>query len=62
MRITLTIAVAFSIATGAGTYAYLDAKTDRKLRDAASIEREWDNQEIAGREPRTEIPLPSEAR
>ncbi|MBA2540268.1 MAG: hypothetical protein H0V17_11575 [Deltaproteobacteria bacterium] len=59
MRITLTLAVAFSVATGAGTYAYLDAKTTRgELRLHASIEREWDNQEI----PQPEISLPSAAR
>jgi hypothetical protein len=61
MRIALTIAVAFSIATGAGTYAYLDAKTDpvgdRVLGPAARSD--WvDRAHLA---QRAEILLPPKA-
>jgi hypothetical protein len=65
MRIALTIAIAFSIASGAGTYAYLDAKTDpvgdRALGGMARyewVDRGVDRAHLA---QRAEILLPPKA-
>ncbi len=58
MRIALSMAIAFSIATGAGTYAYLDAKTTfDPLRPSARSERAWHS----GTGGAPEIALPSKA-
>jgi hypothetical protein len=59
MRIALGIAIAFSIASGAGTYAYLDARTvdDRTLGHPARSE--WGDR--ARMAQHGEISLPFEA-